>query len=264
MVIPPSFTQPTLTPTPLTPSPLAMPLVQQGESNIGKPYELNLVTKTPVPIGQPTTLQLQIYDPITGQPPTGLNIVHEKPAHLFIVNQDLSDFQHVHPNILAPGLLEIPVQFKAPGNYKLFAQFTTPDKGEQTLNKPFSIGPANQPLKPLIPDAHLPKWVDGYEFRISGLPTRANPMSMFHVSVSKNGIPVKTIEPYLGAGAHGVILSSDSQSFIHTHPMAEAINGLYQSPVMFHTTIEQPGTYKMWMQTKMDGQVHTVDWTFRV
>lgn len=242
-----------------------LPLYQQSGSNLGKPFEVQLVAPTPLQVGLPGWLDLQVYDPRTGLPPSRLDIVHEKPAHIFIVNQDLSDFQHVHPEAMRPGLMRIPVQFKAPGPHRLFMQFTTPEHGEVTLNKPFSLGVV--PPKPpamLQPDAYRPKWVDGYQFRVSGLPTRQNPMAMFHVEVSKNGMPVGNIQPYLGAGAHGVIISQDGRSFIHTHPMGEARGGFYQSPIMFHTNINQPGVYKMWIQTQIDGRVRTVDWTFQV
>lgn len=242
---------------------VSQPFYQQSCSNPGKPFDLQLIPASPIIPGQPGWLDLQIYNPITGSPPR-LQIVHEKPAHIFIVNQDLSDFQHVHPEAMQPGLLRIPVNFKTPGTYKLFMQFTTPENGEQTLNKPFQVGSVQPPPKPMIPDAHLPKFVDDYTFRVTGLPTRQNPMSMFHIEISQNGVPVKKIQPYLGAGAHGVILSQDLQSFIHTHPMSESKNGFYQSPIMFHTQIDKPGLYKMWIQTQVEGKVRTVDWTFQV
>lgn len=242
-----------------------LPLYQTSISNPGKPFEVQLSAPKPLNMGQPGWLDLQVSDPRTGWPPAQLNIVHEKPAHIFIVNQDLSDFQHVHPEAMRPGLMRIPVQFNAPGPYRLFLQFTTPQHGEVTLNKPFQLGNGiTSAAKPMFPDDHLPKMVEGYQFRVSGLPTRQQPMSMFHVEVLKNGMPVGNIQPYLGAGAHGVIISQDGQSFIHTHPMAEPRNGFYQSPIMFHTNIPQPGLYKMWVQTQIDGRVRTVDWTFRV
>lgn len=245
--------------------PMALPLYQSLVSNPGKPFEVQVAAPQALQSGQPGWLDLQIYDPRTGRPPSQLNIVHEKPAHIFIVNQDLSDFQHVHPEAMRPGQLRIPVQFNAPGAYRLFLQFTTPEHGEVTLNKPFQLGTGMAPpARLMMPDAHLPKCVDGYTFRVSGLPTRQQPMAMFHVEVLKNGVPVGNIQPYLGAGAHGVIISQNGQSFIHTHPMAEPRNGFYQSPIMFHTRIDQPGLYKMWIQTQIEGRVRTVDWTFQV
>lgn len=247
-----------------------MPLTQPPVANPSKRFEVQLHAPAPLIPKQPGWLNLQIYDPLTGRPPSSLKIVHEKPAHIFIVNQDFSDFQHVHPEPLRPGeavqpgLLHIPVNFKAPGQYKLFMQFTTPEHGEHTLSKPFQLGGVAPPLKPMMPDNWQWKTVDGYNFRVTGLPTRQQPMGMFKIDVFKNGQPVRNIQPFLGAGAHGVILSQDGRSFIHTHPMTEPKNGLYQSPIGFHTHIDQPGLYKMWIQTQIGGQLRTVDWTFQV
>ena len=218
------------------------PCYRQANTNPGKPFDVQLTAPEPLRLNQPDWLDLHIASPQTGQYPSTFQVVHEKPAHIFIVRQDLSDFQHVHPVMMQPGWIRIPVNFKAPGSYKLFLQFTTPETGEQTLNKPFQLGTLRPPSKLLRPDDNLSKWVDGYTFRVSGLPTRRQPKGMFKVDIFKDGVPVDNIQPYLGAGAHGVIISQDTQSFIHTHPMAKPVSGLFSFTHSFHATeITQPG-----------------------
>jgi hypothetical protein len=243
-------------------------LPQLMHTNAGKPFDLLITAPGPIYPGAPGFLDLHLHNQATGRPPSKLEIVHEKPAHIFIVNQDLTDFQHVHPQVLQPGLLRIPVNFKAPGAYKLFIQFTTPENGEQTLNKPFLMGQTSPVLKPMRPDANQPKTIDGYTYRISGLPDHQilneKPMSMFNVEVLQNGRPVKNIQPFLGAGAHGVIISQNQETFAHTHPMSKPENGLYHSPIQFHTTLNQAGLYKVWVQTQIDGKLRTVDWNFEI
>jgi hypothetical protein len=242
----------------------SLPFSQTNFANIGKPYDLMLIPESPISIGKPICLYIQLYNQQTRLPPSQLQIMHEKPAHVFIVSQDLSDFQHLHPDVMSPGLLRLPIQFNKPGQHKLFIQFKTPEEGEQTLNKPFLLGSVQQSQTLLRPDAHEPKYIDGYKFQVKGLPTQTGSMSMFHIEISQNGVPVANIEPFLGAGAHGVIISQDTQSFVHTHPTSKPVNGLYHSPIMFHTQIDKPGLYKMWIQTQINGQLHTVDWTFPV
>ena len=237
--------------------------------NPGQVYDFRLTPLQPLVLGRPGLLDVALFEQRTGVPPGQLQIMHEKPAHVFVVNQDLSEFQHVHPEVIRPGLLRLPVQFNTPGLHKLFIQFKTPDYGEQTLSQSFQLGAAQPglsvvPFKPLIPDATWPKQVGAYTFRVTGLPTRQNPMSMFQVSVSQNGLPVGNIQPYLGAGAHGVMISQDGQSFVHTHPTSEPVNRVYQSPLMFHTQVDRPGLYKLWVQTRINDQIHTVDWVFQV
>jgi hypothetical protein len=245
--------------------PVSEPLFQLQRSNPGKPFEFNMTPTTPIYLGQPALLDLKLFRSEGGAGPSTFNIVHEKPAHIILVSQDLTDFQHVHPTAVGPGYFQVPVVFNKNGPYKLFIQFTTPEeKGEQTLSKPFEIGRGQVAPKPLVPDSQLPKRVDGYDFRISDLPTRQRPMSMPKVEVTQNGVPVKNIEPFLGAGAHGVIIGENAKSFMHVHPMSEPKNGLYSSPIKFHTEIRQPGVYKMWVQTLIDGKVKTVNWTFQV
>jgi hypothetical protein len=249
-------------------APHSLSFSQVTGSNAGKPYEIDLSPQTAIATGKPVIFNLSLYNPVSGLPPSQLNILHEKQAHLFLVNQDLSDFQHIHPTVITPGLLQFSAQFKQPGTYKLFIQFATPAEGEQTLNKPFTVGTSTSHVpkaKPLQADNYLLKQSGGYLFKLSGLPTQRQPMGMIRVDVMKpDGQPVKDIQPFLGAAAHGVIISQNLQSFIHTHPMDKPINGLYQSPVNFHTHIAQPGYYKFWTQTCINGTLHTVNWVFQV
>jgi hypothetical protein len=279
--IPPAFPQATPMPPAIFPSlpfsisaqpdsfalqtrPVSPLPIQPGLSQPAKIFKLSLLPNASyAPIGQAGWLTFQVNRSGTSLAPN-LKIVHEKPAHIFIVTQDLSDFQHVHPEQIEQGRFRIPIHFKAPGLYKLFTQFTTPEDGEQTLSQTFRLGTLSPPLKPVMPDATMEKTIDGITFQVTGLPLYANQKGMFHIGAFKNGMPVGNIQPYLGAGAHGVILSQDLNSFIHTHPMSKPQNDLYQSPIMFHANIEKPGLYKMWVQTQIDNKIRTVDWTFRV
>ncbi|MGG2305063.1 hypothetical protein ACE4Z6_26950, partial [Salmonella enterica] len=92
-----------------------------------------------------------------------------------------------------------------PGRYTLFTQFATPIKTglaagalpttqkEHTLSLPFAIGSTQTAGAALQPDDRQAKWSNGYEYRVSGLPTQARPMGMIRVEVLKNGQPVQTI-----------------------------------------------------------------------
>jgi hypothetical protein len=218
--------------------------------------------------GQPTRLWFYCRDAKTGQPLEHLTIVHEKPAHMFMVNQDLSQFQHVHPQLVTPGWFSLEASLLPRDNYRVFLQLTTPQGGAQLHQVAFNTGtpiaakPALSTI--MLPDSQRPKTVDGITYTIHQLPTRTGQMAMFTVDASKNGQPVKQLQPFLGAAAHGVIISADRQQFAHVHPMDVATNGFYASPVMFHTQLEHPGMYKVWVQTQIEGRIRTVDWVFNV
>src|SRR5207237_4250750 len=46
---------------------------------------------------QKTTLRFRIRHPGTGDPITKFGVVHEKQYHLFVISQDMTFFQHIHP-----------------------------------------------------------------------------------------------------------------------------------------------------------------------
>ena len=243
---------------------------------------------TPIALGAPTTLYMRLQEAATGLPPQGLEIVHEKPVHMFLVSQDLSDFQHVHPALVAPGLLEIPATFSKTGPYSVFAQFKPIQQAEQTVSTQFQVPGPPMPLKPLQLDTTDTKTcldkdqagaMQAYTYRIVNLPSAVGQPIRFQVHVLKNGQPVQQIDPFLGAAGHAIIVSANHEAFAHAHamdgmsPMAN-MPGCTMAMPMPHNlaqlnfesdaVIQRPGVYKAWIQTQVDGRVKTVDWTFCV
>jgi hypothetical protein len=226
-------------------------------------YSSTLTTATPPEANKPTTLTLSLTDKSGGLPIRNLQQVHEKILHLIVVSKDLSVFQHLHPELVGPGKLEVQTTLPQEGEYILYSQFSTPEKGEQTVRNSLQVGKASSQDARLVPDADKVKSSNGYTFKLTDHPEKAGEMAMPTVAIEKNGKPVDTIENYLGAGGHAVIISEDGDSFLHVHPMTESKDGKYKSPIAFHTMIPKPGNYKLWTQFQVDGKVQTVDFTFR-
>jgi hypothetical protein len=67
-----------------------------------------------------------------------------------------------------------------------------------------------------------------------------------------------SLENYLGAKAHMVVLSLDDKEYLHVHP--EVVNGKFD----LHTTFKKPGIYRGWIQFQNEGKVHTIDFTMNV
>ena len=113
-------------------------------------------------------------------------------------------------------------------------------------------------------------------------------MLTFHLEDASTGAPIHDLQPYLGAPAHGVIISEDATRFAHSHGEAVgAEGGGYASmtdmpgmpgmshgtagaagfgpEIAIHHTFETSGLYKLWgqFQTK-DGSVITADFVIRV
>lgn len=209
---------------------------------------------------QPTPVWLQLKNVTTGQGPAALNIVHEKPLHAFLISQDWQEFEHLHP-VPVPGrpdLFQAQLNLTRPVPYRLFTQFQTPQERDQTASAMVALGPTQPTIH--SDDSHWIKRSGKYDFQVRDLPTHNQPERHFVVDVLKQGQPVTTLQPLLGAAGHAMIVNDKTDTLIHTHPMNDTLT----SPLQFHTTISQPGFYKLWVQTQLDNQIHTVNWTFQI
>ena len=81
-----------------------------------------------------TGLRIVIRDPVTSQPVTLLETVHERPLHLFIVSRSLEYFAHVHPEEASGGAFEVRQAIPA-GEYMVVADFLPRGGSPQTLQR---------------------------------------------------------------------------------------------------------------------------------
>jgi len=105
----------------------------------------------------------------------------------------------------------------------------------------------------------------------------------FHLS--KGGQPLTTLEPYLGAMGHLVVISADTTQFLHAHPADHAspqeksmatgepshghgsvddVPVRTSSPVAFGTWFPSAGLYKAWGQFQIDGKIVTAPFVVEV
>ena len=71
-------------------------------------------------------------------------------------------------------------------------------------------------------------------------------------------VDVNTLEDYLGAKAHMVVVGLVDKKYLHVHPSVEG--GKFD----LHTTFDKPGVYRGWIQYQSKGKVHTSDFVFNV
>jgi hypothetical protein len=104
---------------------------------------------------------------------------------------------------------------------------------------------------------------DGYTLTLSGEPM-AGMEHMLTVSVSKDGKPVTDLQPYLGTYAHLTAFHQGDLAFAHPHPEGAA-NGDHGGPTLtFHAQFAQPGNYRLFLQFKTGGRLHTAAFTIAV
>jgi hypothetical protein len=212
---------------------------------------------------KPEALTIQIYG-ANNKPIQDFEIQHEKKMHLIVVSQDLSFFNHIHPEFKGNGKFQITTKFPHGGKYRLIADFVPKGASKTVEMKWVDVQGKQVKPQPLIPDTNMTKTVDGKEVTLSfdkALKANQEIMMTFNFKDAKTKQPLKNLQTYLGAVGHVVILSADANNYLHVHPMDEQGMG---PDAMFHTTFPHKGVYKIWGEFKHQNKVITVSYVVKV
>ncbi|MGI5373432.1 hypothetical protein ACQEV2_04090 [Streptomyces sp. CA-251387] len=225
-------------------------------------YTLDLRTPS-VTAGTRSDLRFVIRDS-GGRAVTAYQREHEKELHLIVASRDLVTYRHLHPTRAADGTWSIPVELPRAGGYRVFADFTPAKKGAEnlTLGADLAAAGSYQPQKLPAPNSTVK--IDGYEVRIDG-GLRPGKASELKLNVSRGGRPVTNLQPYLGAYGHLVALRSGDLAYLHVHPNGEPGDGTTKPgpEISFTATAPSSGTYRLFLDFKHEGTVHTAAFTVR-
>lgn len=190
-----------------------------------------------------------------GRPVTAYDVAHDKRLHLIAVRRDFRGFQHVHPELGNDGVWRVSLDLTA-GAWRIFADFK-PTGGEAlTLGTDLAV-PGTVPAREDLPVSRVAT-VDGYTVTLTG-DLVAGEHSMLTLDVSRDGVPVTDLQPYLGAYGHLVALREGDLAYLHVHPSGEPGDG--ETPagpaIEFGAEVPSPGGYHLYLDFRHDGVVRT-------
>jgi hypothetical protein len=204
--------------------------------------------------GRPAELRFGIVGP-GGRPVRDFDVAHEKRMHLIVVRRDGQGFQHLHPELGADGIWRVRLTLRISGSYRVFADFK--HRGQaHTLAADLAVDGAAD-YRPLPAPRTTADTGDGYRVSLGADAPNAGSESELRFSVSRNGRPVRT-EPYLGAGGHLVALREGDLAYLHVHPQGHG------KAVSFMTEFPSEGRYRLYLQFKHEGRIHTAEFTQQV
>jgi hypothetical protein len=177
------------------------------------------------------------------------DVEHTKRMHLIVVRRDLTGFQHLHPVQDSRGEWSTSLRLHAAGSYRVFADFSHDDK-PTTLASDLRVNGAST-LESLPAPADEALTDDGYTVRMHSARARAGDETAMRFTVLRAGKPVQ-VQPYLGANGHLVALREGDLAFLHVHPT---------EGTEFESTFPTTGHYRLFLQFKHDGRVHTAAFT---
>lgn len=216
--------------------------------------------------------------------PATLLVDMEKYLHVVIVSEDQTAFAHIHPDDMAPlsqaaidtSTFTVQYTFPKAGTYLVSADYA---HGTTLESKQFVVIVEGSTLQSGSPKMYPSSGTfEGYEVMMDYSGARAGAVTTLQFTVSKNGVPVTDMQPYLSAVSHISVVKNDLSAFIHTHgevhtqgvvvPPVAVRNGKIMhsmssmnAPAQFgpkfdaHVLFPRAGIYTVWAQINVGGAV---------
>jgi hypothetical protein len=219
------------------------------------------------PSGQPLTSYRRGAGPHTG-------------VHVIVVRDDLGVIIHRHPRVGAVGRIVQPIDFPAPGPYRVLVDaypkvLGAPRNFQLHANVRVAGAYKPKPLPPFSPSVT----VNGYRAVLSG-PRRLHAIEPAHLTATvrdPSGRPVR-FTPWYGALAHAIFFRKGSLDYFHTHVCGPStpgctsvlggtkVTGTSTTPGKLQVGVLLPigGTWRLFLQFQAGGRVLTAPFTLHV
>jgi hypothetical protein len=231
----------------------------------GRPQDLSFTIQQPS--GSPLTKFRTGPGPHTG-------------VHLIIVRSDLGAIVHKHPPIGADGRISETVTLPTPGRYRLVVDTYPAQNGPLRNFQLFRwltvVGKrVSQPLPPFRPSVTA----DGYRLTLQHVPKlQAIRPAFLNLTITRPDGRPAVLTPWFGALAHAIFFRAGSLDYFHTHVCAPGASGCTSvlGPTRVTGTVTKAGhlrvgvllpvggTWRLFLQCKVDGRVLTAPFTLSV
>ena len=231
--------------------------------------------------GKPTRLSFTIDQP-SGRPLTSYRTGSgpHTGVHLIIVRSDLGVLIHRHPPVGAAGRISETITLPTPGKYRVVVDAYPNLSGPLRNFQLFSMitAPGTAPRTP-IGSFHRTAVVSGYRFALKNRPRlKAISAAFLTLDVTRPDGTAAPFTPWFGALAHAIFFRAGSLDYFHTHVCSAGMTGctsvLGSTRVTGRATrpgqlrvgvlLPVPGTWRLFLQCKVDGRVLTAPFTLGV
>ncbi|HEU4976546.1 MAG TPA: hypothetical protein VFT50_15750 [Baekduia sp.] len=205
--------------------------------------------------GATTTWRFRVVG-CDGEPVRSFDPEQGKLLHLIVVRSDLTGYQHLHPRLRPDGTFEVDIPTTRPGRYRAIADFVV--DGRKYVLGTTLVAPGRSADTPL-PRPALHARADGYDVELQRPAVlKAGAEAQLTFRITRDGRPVRDLQPYLGAYGHLVALHTPDLSYSHVHPNGEDRRG---GVITFDTELHARGAFRLFLQFRTGGRVHTAAFT---
>jgi hypothetical protein len=200
-------------------------------------------------------------------------------VHVIFARRDLGALLHLHPHIQPDGTFVADDEPLSPGPYRLIVDVYPAEQSPQPNFQLFGSLTVKGPYTPQpLPPLRTTETVDGATFTLHGTPRlRAIEPAFLHFTVTRGGRPVRFTTWY-GALAHAIFLRKGTLDYFHTHVCAPGASGCTSvfggakvtgrsatpGKLDVGVLVPVPGTWRLFLQCKVDGRVLTAPFTLHV
>jgi hypothetical protein len=179
-----------------------------------------------------------------------------KLLHLIVVRTDFTAYQHLHPTLHPDGTWSVDIQTPRGGDYRAIADFVIDGRKYVVGTTLHATGAAPDEA---LPAPALRASTDGYDVELQRPATLQDGKdAQLTFRITRDGRPVRDLQPYLGAYGHLVALHAPDLAYSHVHPDGE---DRAAGAITFDTELDERGTYRLFLQFQTAGRVHTVAFT---
>jgi len=222
------------------------------------PVTVNLTSDHTPAVGVEThyTLSLELEHPLDDEKKlraSQLAISQTRPLHLLVVDEQLEDYQHIHPvPVGETGDWTFSFTPKRAGNYRVYAQFIPTSSmremiGEAKISVLGEVAPAvHRGLAPFKDDGYV------YTLKSSESPVTAGTEVTLTLTVQRADGGAVQLQDIMGTLAHLVAFDPARNGVAHLHPtLTNQEKNPTQPSLAFVINFTQPGNYRVWGQVKI-------------
>lgn len=221
-------------------------------------YHMN-VTTTPAIFSAQSPVELTIQvEPHDYTPIQAFTPINGELMHLFVVSEDFTQYEHLHPQYQGEATFTASFTPATATNYYLYAEFYPTGDTEAIAASFIRTTPSTVTRGQTLPAPAYTFEDDDYHVNLlpaTPFPTGSPVELSFQIIDRQTGQPVTDVEPYMAAYGHAAMIHEAKQPFLHIHP--SSADAPKDGTLTFQSTIETPGKYKIFLQFKHKGEVHT-------
>jgi hypothetical protein len=191
---------------------------------------------------------------------------HTQLMHLYLIRSDLTGFQHLHPAMAGEGTWSVSLESLQPGSYRAYVAFVAVSGGgdQAFLVLGAKLTVAGTAVTSTLPAPATTAQVDGYMVTLGGPVPASGTTGNITFTITKAGVPVTDLQPYLGSYAQLAAVHDGDLAFSYPQPLGDSSAGHGGPTLGFAAAPGEAGNWRLFLQFQAAGGVHTAEITVTV